>query len=1728
VKLLRDTNKREGMALVIVLLVLLALLVMATPFLMMARRADQTSAQLADRTEAKVALDTAARHGRFLLSESHAAVDRTPYVDSLDELVVDNRFDAEFLNANDPNGTMWDVDAEDVAGRIDLNSAGPHVLANVAGLSTRLVEMVDENAKALRIAHLSGLEPTGIVWMGGELIRYEEVEDNTLAELTRGFLSRENAEGEELDGPRKPMPHGLGAPILDQRAFGPVLWRMQTADGELRTFDTPEDLLGAAEFMLMAILGNSEEAGVADRAALASHLVTQWSRLGTVHGGLLAGRVWQRAARLTSKVEGGVDGRVRLDSVRWLNPGATIRIDDGAVVELAVVQSVERSGLVRLDRVLEHTYEAYTAEVRVLARRPVNVNTAPADVLRALFLNLQLAGRNARITSREADQLAALVIASRPFTGHEDFLRRVVLPAAGLEGLPQDAPVVPDSLADGAGFIDTEDALALYLNARNSNDGWLVFSTMPLCYSSRDVFELDLRATINGQNGVQRQTALRETVELIVPQQELLSVWARQEDFDEVFRLDREAPGWMTGPNATSRHDYGASPPRRVWAHMGTFEGEPFLPGVTPELESAEGATAPRAEHVFASTDVDGYAQLWPSRLPETDRLSGRVVHFDHETRDPEGRYLPDEPLLLSTDDDKVAWTDPDAVLLRSFSISFWVKPRQVAGATLFDVGGSDLESDRVSLHFEEGDLVLRVLDGTGDHRDTAFVEAGEVRFALAPGEDPGLPLDTWSHISIDVHGNRPDQMTLLVNGMTHGVRTPGLTTLTSAVSLTSSILTVESTEGFPPRCCVRVGNELIEVRVTDSVTLRAEHTYTGPEAGFGGRQSRVEFATDDPASGSAELNPGDHPAGTPVTLYGYSLPLDDEGVPAGSAQLPSELGPFRAAVMRGVVGGSQSEGEPILMQGLLTSAFGMQGDTSSVTGLVLRSADDLALPVEQFMDAFDRRGGYAAIAQIAPAVGGAPGQTMENAPVGGVEVIRYSSWVPSEEGDAAVLQIVARGHVVAAELPNYAAAVGSVGGSRAFVTDWGNISTNDGSGWTLIGDRPSWRAYVVPISIAVPNATGLAGFVTAQAGDSEFAQITQVDSAELTEWVRYDWFDENRGFLVRDDVEALDALRAEAAPGGGGPQVNNDPQGPGGPGGPGGGGGGGQAVAPKAVSAPSTASASTTSSVSLQSQNNASLWTPNLGGDDAGEESFPRSRAFGDALQHRGVLGTSWHRHPIGTEVLPVFGVLDRGPNVGRPGRLDASFLVAATPDHIGWPVIVHRAHKPSDDIVRSTWNYETETLVTATVQQRRFDLLKIRVGLQDRAPEPIPGGPIGGAGGAGGGTGGTTTLLDSRTVGRLTLFPSGERPRIAVSTALGGVFNGSAGGIPAAVVDEVAFGNARFAEATQNREASAGGQLIVAQAFSAADNQILTFGNTIRLAGRLHPRAGLSFLQDCPEDAGLLRIGNEILAYDNRDTSSNTFTVAAAGRGLLGTEPTPHAAGEPITFLEHIVVSALSGDVGAGNPLLPIKDTTAFPQEGTVLIGDELIHYTALRESGLWMPARSTEPGAMDGRGDGIFRGRYGTQPSGHAAGEVVIVFPFRYWDRWAEDADAPELHYFGFSIDQPAAFWRSVFWTAEDASGAARVGVLQRTDQDVAWDADPDSTPGLELYWSGTREGDALPVGEQSDRIEWRVLVEYRPNSFDARTGLQHGWKETPRLRQLGAFFLAPSMTLRSIDR
>ncbi len=540
------------------------------------------------------------------------------------------------------------------------------------------------------------------------------------------------------------------------------------------------------------------------------------------------------------------------------------------------------------------------------------------------------------------------------------------------------------------------------------------------------------------------------------------------------------------------------------------------------------------------------------------------------------------------------------------------------------------------------------------------------------------------------------------------------------------------------------------------------------------------------------------------------------------------------------------------------------------------------------------------------------------------------------------------------------------------------------------------------------------------------------------------------------------------------------------------------------------------------------SQWLPDLGVDEnqAKTPKYYFSASISDELQFRGVMGTRAHQHTAGTVVLPVFNVAHNDIDAGRPGSYDAAFLFGPTFDHLGWPVHVQRAHVPADFVGVRRWKQQDPTHLVAVSDSEDAIAKPIYlqnstfVALQDRAPEPIRPGTVGG---------GDLNIVDTRAIARLTCFPSGERPRLVGTAAVGGGFDGSqSGAVPSAVVDEVVFGNAQIPLHTPNvdAESMAGASFVLSTDLPEAGNSVRVYSGLMRIAGGDHGE-NYEFLSETPDDAGLLRIGSEIVCYDQRDPTTGQINLATSGRGLLGTRAQSHQIMEPVTFLENRIVSFLASGLGPTDASIQLANVQDFPTEGTVIIGTELIHYTRIHENALEMPRASSQPGRMDHKGDGLFRGRFGTTPAAHAQGDPVILFPFRYWDRWQSRADAPELAYFTLSLDQPAAYWDACYFDKEDAE-ACQIGVLARVEPDAPWDADPDADPRLRLYWKGDADGKPIPIGRQSDRIDWRVFVKYAPGAFDATTGLAHGWTQTPTLKKFGAFYFGPGMVYSSVER
>jgi hypothetical protein len=262
--------------------------------------------------------------------------------------------------------------------------------------------------------------------------------------------------------------------------------------------------------------------------------------------------------------------------------------------------------------------------------------------------------------------------------------------------------------------------------------------------------------------------------------------------------------------------------------------------------------------------------------------------------------------------------------------------------------------------------------------------------------------------------------------------------------------------------------------------------------------------------------------------------------------------------------------------------------------------------------------------------------------------------------------------------------------------------------------------------------------------------------------------------------------------------------------------------------------------------------WDPFLGEDP--NEDLPLTRAVGAGLHFRGVLATETGAHAAGTSVLPVIQVFERSivpgdrSDGGVPGAFDPVFLVGDGPAHIGWPMRVHRAHLASDERPRYGWEQptpgtfsvveatppDTETEQGDRITVDGYDTFgRIYVAFDDASPEPILAGTQG-------------TITDSRVIPRIVKFPSGELPRFVTSATVGSGAGGQFDfGIPAASVDEIAFGNTRAFRGLPGAspaEHTAGASLVLQAEVTENDQGLLVNQFAVRVPQARYYTGGLT----------------------------------------------------------------------------------------------------------------------------------------------------------------------------------------------------------------------------------------------------------------------------------------------
>ncbi|MBX3464478.1 MAG: hypothetical protein KF830_15015 [Planctomycetes bacterium] len=1690
----------RGMALLAVLFALLLLALLALPFAV----SIGYGAEAASRELHQCAVEQASASVRDLLladaALSDPMFDATPAYDGADEWPDRVDLPAAFAPLLEDGRVRLGGEVWDQQRFFALDGVSPLVLANLLGTATRLREDLQPDATVMLVEDADELPEAGVLWVGGELIRYAQKDGGRLLALERG-LGREQGFEPGLE------PIVEGSLVLDHRCVLAAAWPF-LHDGDARTrkpFTTPGELAaieaaGVGAFT-QAELDRLEAALSVDTLAATA---PTWGRPERVFDALTAGAT--RSLRVKSALHVGAGSTVRL---RHLGTGA-------AEYALVMASESERAAndlpfpvfRLHLLQPVAQDFPAIDTVVEPLVPAPVNVNTAPVEVLTALFRELR---RSAAVRVQDPDRrqrptpppavspqlardLAAEIVERRnpasgqgPFTGWQDLVERVLQPRL-------------DAATSSAQRMLW---LVLYRNLETGRDSVLEMGTAPLCFASGPWVGYRAAASRSRSRVATGVAARHERtgIAVAVPGHTLEQAWDTQRSFEESFRLDRRAPFWTTTPinlGALQPSEPGNDPAPRYFPHLVPIAN----PGLG--LGAPRFATDDRADASLQLAHATTLGRPWPLAELRTDTFAQANDPRGHDVRR-DGPYLmqntgPSVPGSGSGSGgggggggsirhDRIAFpfANPASFVAR-FGVGFWLEPQSLDGTTLFDHGDGDPNRNRIALHGRDGNLLLEVIDeagidpNPGDSPAAVPRTAAEWRLPLA---ELGLPAATPVHVSFAAYGNRPDDLSVAVDGVARG-RAKLVTYLTAALPVFDPNLgnnsgdppgqagseryldvQVESTDGFPSVGVLRIGTELFEYSAIagNSFQCRWRDSLGGRGARQAGFEHRPSIPLDQNGRPTVDVNqlqaqgvsldvfPA-HPVGAQVELHGgVTLLSEDSPMMVGTTQLAAGLGGF--AVARGWL----SNPRPISLATTPPIQVG-EGLDETWTGDL-----ELCDPVptgrqrpqpgsQAILDAFPAGGGYALLLQRALTLNAnVPGGLASSLRLGGVELVRYAS----RNGNR--LTSVQRAQTLPGNDADISRDLYEPGRAQRFVTDWTDWQLPN-QPQTIADDIPTRIVWVVPVSLQLRSGGSV--WDPAQTLFSEWVQLLPVGGdPNDTEWVRYDTL-ADRVHLARGNRAAWASVYFQLTRGTGRESVDVGPLGP-------------QNWATDPTAPPWGTVAATSGYIG---------YVPQL------ESTFPQIRAARQALGFRGdpFTGTSSHPHPNSLVmqchrlqlIWNNFGAL-----TGRLGRHDRVALVQGS--------AATGASRPAVEWHTVNWvarRFLADNLAQQTPAERLgpwpFQLVGFRAGVQGRYLGPPSG----------------TVTIEPRQYDRVVKFPSGELPAaFCAQVAVGG---GVGNQLPmTGFVDEVEVTTQPYAD------------LVVETAFNAAAGAFQVLPSmTYTAAGPLWTQASL--VDSYPATGGLLQVDGEVLAYQAR--SGATFTVAANGRGLLNTQARDHDRGARVRFLTHRAVAILASGVGIRDDALPVNALGALPaRHGTVLLGQEVLHYAWTRGTGgqvrLEMPRwHPPEDGPTSPQARGLFRGRYGTMPQPGSSGQALIGFPFRHWDRYHERSDDPELAYAQLTTTSAPAFFRTLSWREETRDPRVDVVCLVRADGRADWTADAAATPGLWRFEQAAASAEPHRLAVQASRLEVRFQAVYRPGALDLATFRQHGWKTTARVEQV----------------
>ena len=1785
----------RGIAILSVITVLVTLLMIAIPFVISMKLGRDRTQSSAARNRAAFEAELVARAVASFLHKTHPGVEQTARqggtggvfaddtVDSLAEIVPPPSYRktlgdliAAGGGVSDARGSIWSWDVRDANALVNPNGAKADLIANLLGAAT-LAEDVDPGASSIAVQDVMPLpamgltpfrEDGGYVRIGAEVIQYTSFRDGAFQGCSRGALrdapSRDNGPAAE---------HKKGDRLVDYTAYKLATHLISANPGTLTSFETLEDLKSIQRWGGGGVIE-------ADRFEALVRFFTVWSRRESAETFLEGQTSLTSLPASASEAAGEAitlrDRTFLAGHTAYFNPNTLIRVSDGSQTDYATVlqRGDDKGG--QLESLITTTsklpegrqYEGGQAVVQALAPYPVNLNTAPREVLAAVFAGLRLRGVESDkdvvsatvawdlaeriVKSREGDLQVAGEAADRksgPFRHTKDFLRF-------LEELLS------------TNLLTQKQVMALARNAVNPNDGELAFGTTNFCFRSLDVYHVEGRAVVNDAAGAKEaEAAVRQIVE-IGADAETSWVLDSQSDFELGLAL-----------GAGGKY----------------IETYPFNVGYVSD-KLARQQPRPRAQQmverkIYPSDErgVDiGDVRLQASRV----KLFGSPVleeHFDGSYY-ADGWWTPESGAYQQPVKKYLRKTGTDDPYVHPFTVAFWMRPWSDGNWFAFDTG-KESDQNRISLYVRDGDdgkeLVLRVCDSTLEQRSAEIV---------CPLARLGYQPQTWYHLQAQVRGCDATQMELFVDGIAVGRRI-GVTYLTAGLSSDQDQVPVEDTDGFEAEGALVIGTEIVEYdqRQADGFT----------EVVRGARGTRA----------------GEWPTGTAVRRLGYSHPLTLElrRGGAGLEQLNWEVWNY---VQLSAV--NPEEQEPVTINGVSLTFFGAKEDASNFTFTAVNPDPSSTTAAQQLADAFHSKGfAILAVRDFDPTPpgqaggGGGSGGTSSGPKIGGWEVVYYTRSGTSFTIDryqstanhpnsgqpyfAATRVMTPNGEQV---WPAYLIPISVFGLSAGrtgldYLDPMNPLDQQKLAKYAYDGGGGGNDLYSRPrCAVGTADPEGKTEVFTYDSIDRQkaapgvlFVRDLEADLLALAKELRFDDTPTTAGDLGVPATPATTApvpppspvvafaptvgtptspaaafeVRAEEArgpfvplpvggepvpmpvtpapapapDGGGGETAGTPTQGGTGPGTgreppPDSSGGGGTEPQPGTGPGNNQPEPGARPPADPPPQSSGGG-----GGGGGGGPVVPVLADLKGAFSFRGVNGTVDLRHPANASsdeeslILPCFRILRLHDGTGLPvGGPHAGFNDVVT--------LSTGKEAPRREQLRVRWSHGLPGGGSSSwVALRNFieaDIYEVDADAD-----------------------GSLYKQDYRGFTRMMKFPSAEMPDEHGENIVWGRNDVGGGSVVTAFFDEVHL--------WRHQNGTPIGIV--------ANNENLTETEKEIIVRALPPATTLVGVEGHDQDCGVVDIDGELIVYrGTRTDGPDTLTLERCRRGALGTKARSHATGTTARFVPDVWVSFLEGTLNRDASTLPLGRTRLWPKEGAVrVLGDEtveIMHFTGMSENGLLMPeALDTDPTV---RGRGLLRGRFGTEAIQHDNDEIVVFHPFRYWDRamlrraaqtgaFVGVHDHPEASYVEFAKTVRDAYWIGVGWTEQlegrvaveggsrdQATGGrgretskADIVCVVRFDQGVTWDSERivDLREGRALPAEARAEprrflyvldkpGTDLPdqvnaLGVEASTAEYRLYFLYLRDAYrnqeaagtdPAELVFENEWKNTPWLRSFTA--------------